>query len=153
VHQLSVTLVNLKPFNYLVKTAENCLIFGIEMNSINTYFKFNSSKWFLTLTLFFGLFACLGNSVSYQQHVKTVQTELVFSADKKTETKTSVQKKIPGFDFKDTDLLSLSILYNDAVKVKLYCNFLLVSSFEKPSRFFQTKIISQSSDEDPIILV
>jgi|GEM_PF-5550530 len=91
------------------------------MNSVNTYFKFNSSKWFLTLTLFFGLFACLGNSVSYLQNVKTVQTELVYSIGKKIETKKiSPHKKISNFDLKNTDFVLLSRLYSHSIKIKLH---------------------------------
>lgn len=124
------------------------------MNSVNTYFKFNPSKWFLTLSLFFGLFACLGNSVSYLQNVKTVQTELVYSIGKKTEAKKiSPHKKISNFDLKDTDFVLLSRLYSNGIKIKLHYNSLLISSFERPSRFFQTKIISRSSNENPVILV
>ena len=121
-----------------------------------TYHKDKTTKWLLTVTLFFSIFTFsgyAGNSQSRQQ--QATQTELVISNNHKTCKRTISFKKafelISCNDFLISPYKNWTntlFTYNLLTKVKLDSISRQFCSHKSADHFLQAKTVSQSSDED-----
>jgi uncharacterized membrane protein YeiB len=129
-------------------------------NGFLKYRKDRLSKWLLTLTVLFSIFALLPSVDTSKSQQQKAQTELVCSFTKSSLAKTVAyknvnssvdnNKKINNFQKYQTNSL---LNYNRHIIVRLLSISKQFLKFENAIYFVQLKTIPKSSDEDNFISI